>query len=136
MKRLLLLLVAALALSACSNRPGTDQIRTQVEARLLANGRDRIYSVENFRKVNGIPRDKNTYIAEVTYDLRFKHNLKETASILQGDSGSIFAAGMDTAALAMKYGDFKAGDVRHEKGSFRFIRTEKGWRLESAQEKG
>lgn len=121
-------LIAVLA--ACTSRPAGTLIEQQVIEYLTRDGRGRIMEVINFRKTNGIPRDDNTYYAEVSYDLRFKVGLREAMRILQEKSGSIFAAGSEAVDLSMRYGDFEAGDTVSRDGRFRFIRTEKGWRLE------
>lgn len=130
MRRLLTILLIALSLSACSNRPDEQTIERQVTARLQQQQGSEIFDVVNFRKTNGIPRDDNTYIAEVEYDLRFNVDLDEAASVLQKKSGSIFAAGMEAAKLGMTYGDFKAGDTLHRKERVRFVRAEKGWLID------
>lgn len=124
-----LLFVALLA--GCSNKPGDEAIRVQVSERLQGDNGALIFDVINFQKINGIPRDENTYIAEVEYDLRFKISLDEAADVLQKKTGSIFTAGVEAARLGMKYGDFKVGDTVHRKEKVRFIRTEKGWIIDS-----
>jgi len=135
MRRLLSLFIIALFLTACSSRPDALTIERQVTARLQQQQGSEIFDVINFRKTNGIPRDDNTYIAEVEYDLRFKVDLDEAAQVLQKKSGSIFAAGMEAAKLGMTYGDFKAGDTIHRKERVRFVRAEKGWLIDEAPPK-
>ena len=126
----LITLLALLMLAGCSSKPTDEAIREQVTARLLQEYGDTIFEVVNFSKVNGIPRDRNTYIAEVEYDLRFKVGLEGATAALQKNNGSIFAAGMRAAALGMAYGDFKAGDTLHKKERVRFVRAEKGWLID------
>jgi hypothetical protein len=128
--RLGLPLLLALLMAGCSNKPADESIQRQVTAQLHQQYGEAIFEVINFRKVNGIPRDDNTYIAEVEYDLRFKVGLQEATRTLQQESGSIFAAGMKAAALGMTYGDFEAGDILHKKERVRFIRAEKGWLID------
>lgn len=129
-RRLALVVTLVTLLAACTSRPSTTLIERQVVAQLTRGELDRIYTVENFRKVNGLPRDDNTYIAEVAYDLRFKTDIQGAARILQQGSGSIFAAGAEAARLAVEFGDFEAGDVVHREEQVRFVRTEKGWRID------
>ena len=88
----------------------------------------------NFAKVNGIPRDRNTYIAEVEYDLRFKVSLQDATSALQQEGINIFTAGLKAAALGVTYGDFEAGDLRHKKERVRFVRAEKGWLIDEEEQ--
>ncbi len=126
----LIALLALLMLAGCSSKPTDEAIREQVTARLLQEYGDAIFEVVNFSKVNGIPRDSNTYIAEVEYDLRFKVGLEGATAALQQNNGSIFAAGMQAAALGMAYGDFKPGDTLHKKERVRFVRAEKGWLID------
>ncbi len=129
MKRLLAVGLAVL-MAACTPRPSGDVIENQVVERLTRGDLGLIYSVENFRKTNGLPRDDNTYVAEVAYELRFKTGVQGAAEILQRGSGSIFSAGAGAARLAMKYGDFQKGDVLAREEQVRFVRTEKGWRID------
>lgn len=136
MRRLITVLFLALFLAACSSKPDEQAIRLQVTERLLERHGTTIFEVVNFHKTNGIPRDDNTYIAEVEYDLRFKVDLDEAAEALQQQSGSIFAAGMQAAGLGMAYGDFKAGDLVHRKERVRFVRSEKGWLIDEEPESG
>ena len=130
MRRLLVALVIALLLAGCSNRPDEESLRQQVTEQLLQRYSTTIFDVLNVHKTNGIPRDDNTYIAEVEYDLRFKVSLDQAAAALQQQSGSIFAAGMEAARLGVTYGDFKAGDTLHRKERVRFVRAEKGWLID------
>lgn len=130
MRRLVSVLLLALFLAACSSKPDEQTIRQQVTARLLQQHGSNLFEVVDFQKTNGIPRDDNTYIAEVEYDLRFKLDLEDAAAELQKRSGSIFAAGMQAASLGMTYGDFKKGDIVHRKERVRFVRSEKGWLID------
>lgn len=130
MRRLLFVLVIALFLAACSSKPDEETIRQQVTEKLEQQYGTAIFDVTNLHKTNGIPRDDNTYIAEVEYDLRFKVSLDEATSALQKQSGSIFSAGMQAATLGMTYGDFKKGDTIHRKERVRFVRAEKGWLID------
>ncbi|MGM0593077.1 MAG: hypothetical protein ACQETD_00960 [Pseudomonadota bacterium] len=134
MRRLLSVVLIALLLAACSSKPSDQTIREQVTERLLERHGSTIFEVVNFQKTNGIPRDDNTYIAEVEYDLRFKLDLKEATEALQQRSGSIFAAGMEAASLGITYGDFEAGDEVHRKERVRFVRAEKGWLIDEEPE--
>lgn len=136
MRRLVTLVLLTLMLAACSSKPDEQAIREQVTARLLSGERTAIFEVRNFRKSNGFPRDENTYIAEVEYDLYFKVGLREAARALQPQSGSIFSAGVASAMLGLTYGDFKAGDIQHRKERVQFVRSEQGWQLVGNAEKG
>jgi len=123
-------LLLVLLITGCSNKPSDDAIRQQVTDQLTEEYGTAIFDVTNFKKINGIPRDDNTYIAEVEYDLQFKVNLENAAKALQPESDNIFAASMKAASLGITFGDFKAGDIQHKKARVRFIRTDKGWMIE------
>lgn len=123
-------LLLVLLITGCSNKPSDDTIQQQVTDQLTTEYGTAIFDVTNFKKVNGIPRDDNTYIAEVEYDLQFKVNLEQSAKALQPESENIFAASMKAASLGITFGDFKAGDIQHKKARVRFIRTDNGWIIE------
>ncbi len=135
MYRIVLITLLSLLLAACADRPSEADITTQVTDDLLSGGRDRVYEVRNLTKVNGIPRDKNSYSIEVSYDLYFKMDLERAVAELQRETGSIFAAGAAAFSLGVEYGDFRAGDTLHQEARYRFIRTEKGWRLDRREER-
>ncbi len=133
MKRLrhgLIPLLLVLLVAGCSSKPGEESIRQQVTERLYQQYGEAVFEVVNFSKVNGFPRDDNTYIAEVEYDLRFKIDLEDAAKAMQPESDNIFAAGMKAATLGLTFGDFKAGDLKHKKERVRFVRADKGWLLD------
>lgn len=125
----LLLVTLALVLAGCSGKPSEGVIKEQVTAKLLADGNDQVYEVNNFKKINGIPQDDNNYIAEVAYDLRFKVDLEDAGDALQSKSSNVFAGGLKAMALGVKYGPFKAGDMLHFEEKIPFIRTDNGWQV-------
>ncbi len=128
-------LLALVLLAGCSSKPSDDAIREQVTARLQQEYGTTLFEVVNFTKVNGIPRDSNTYIAEVEYDLRFKVGLDRAATVLQQAGENIFTAGLKAAALGVTYGDFKAGDTVHKSERVRFVRAEKGWLIDEEDDR-
>lgn len=128
-----IVLLALIFMAGCSSKPADEEIREQVSARLKQEYGSAIFEVVNFTKVNGIPRDRNTYIAEVEYDLRFKVSLDGATSALQKEGESLFTAGLKVAALGVTYGDFKAGDLLHKKERVRFVRAEKGWLIDEEE---
>ncbi len=126
--------LAVMLLTACSMKPSDEMISQQVSHQLLQRHGDTIFEVVNLKKVNGILRDDNHYEAEVEYDLRFLLDLEDATRQLQQKSGSIFAAGMEAAALGLSYGNFKAGDTLHKKEWVHFVRSEKGWLIDVSQQ--
>jgi hypothetical protein len=122
-----------LLLTACANKPSNEELRTQVTAYLLKNNRDRLYSVENFQKVNGFQNDDRTYTAQVKYDLVFKINLEDAPQLIGEDANKTILdkgmAALGLLSLTAQYGNFKAGDRVSREEKVVLIKTEKGWRL-------
>lgn len=89
---ILLLVVALIAslITACSNNPSDEELRTQVTAYLLKDYRSKLYTVENFQKVNGFENDVRTYTAHIQYDLVFKVDLQDAHRYLNDDSNNSF----------------------------------------------
>ena len=130
---LLMLPLTALLLTACANKPSDEELRTQVTAYLLKHNRDKLFSVENFEKVNGFQNDEHSYTAEVKYDLVFKINLQDAPQIIGDDANKTFLdkgiATLGLLSLTAQYGNFKAGDRVTQDEKVVLIKTEKGWRL-------
>ncbi|MEN8171127.1 MAG: hypothetical protein ABFS08_12965 [Pseudomonadota bacterium] len=127
------LLLAAVLLTACGMKPGDEAVAQQVTAHLLQRHSGIIYEVIDFKKVNGISRNNDTYDAEVEYRLRFLVDLTEASERLQHNSGSIFAAGLEATTLGLAYGNFKQGDTIYKKEWIHFVRSEQGWLIEEVQ---
>ena len=129
----LLILLSLALLTACANKPSDDQLRAQVTANLLKHNRDKLFSVENFEKVNGFQNDERTYTAEVKYDLVFKIDLQDAPQIIGDDSNKTFLdkgiATLGLLSLTAQYGNFKAGERVTQDEKVVLIKTEKGWRL-------
>jgi hypothetical protein len=128
MKRLFVPLLALL-LAACGNQPGDGDIRRQVTERLLGEGAG-IFTVENFRKTNGFEPSQNVYVADVEYDLLFQKSLADLALNLRNRSDPVLA-GLDLVALGLRYGQFQAGERQHRTEKATFLKTEKGWLLQT-----
>ena len=128
-----ILLFLTSCLSGCQTIPTDAEIQIQVAKHVLSDNNAKIFSLENFRKVNGLSVDKQTYIVEVKYDLVFRKGLEELSEELNRTSNNnplaAFGSGMELLAQLMKYGQFKAGDriPHHEK--YKLIKTEQGWRM-------
>jgi hypothetical protein len=119
--------------TACANKPGDEELRTQVTTYLLKDYRSKLYSVENFQKINGFKNDENTYTAQVQYDLVFKVDLQDAPQQLDDDANDSFlkksADALGLLSLTAQYGNFKAGDRIKQQDKVVLIKTEKGWRL-------
>lgn len=120
-------------LAACTNKPSDDELSTQVTAYLLKGYRSKLYTVENFQKINGFKSDANTYMAQVQYDLVFKVDLQDAPKFLGDESDDSFlkksADALGLLSLTAEYGNFKAGDRIPQEDKIVLINTEKGWRL-------
>lgn len=120
-------------LAACTTIPSDNEIQIQVAKSVLSQGGEKIFALENFQKINGLSIDKQTYIAEVKYDLVFRKGLEELTKELKEQSNQsplqALGSGMEIFAQLMQYGQFEAGDrlTQHEK--FKLIKTEQGWRM-------
>ena len=119
--------------TACANRPSDEELRTQITGHLLKGYRGKLYSVENFEKINGFKNNENTYTAHVQYDVVFKVDLEDATQLVTGESnGSFLKKGSDALgllSLTAQYGNFKAGDRITQDDKLVLIKTEKGWRL-------
>jgi hypothetical protein len=120
-------------LTACSNKPSDEELRTQITTYLLKDNRDKLYSVENFKKVNGFQNDERTYTAQVRYDLVFKIDLADATKEIGEEPNKTFldkgVAALGLLSLTALYGNFKAGDRVTKNEKVVLIKTEKGWRL-------
>ncbi|MCF8304483.1 MAG: hypothetical protein K9I94_14510 [Bacteroidales bacterium] len=129
MKKLIYALVV-IVLTGCSGKPGSRQVEKQIENYLIGNGLEKLYEVENVKKVNGILENDNTYIAIVKYELIFKMNLEEYGKTLDDNDvmGSFNDFG-NLLSIIISYGEVKEGDKIERKDEFTFIKTDNGWRL-------
>ncbi|MBO1927492.1 membrane lipoprotein lipid attachment site-containing protein [Thiomicrorhabdus sp. 6S2-11] len=134
MKKIFLVSIMLL-LTACSGSPSEGDIEDQVTEKLLGDGGDEYFEIDNFEKTNGFDKDDRTYIADVKYDVVFKKSLKEIAKEMEKEaknSGSPFGAagaGFGVMALSMEYGNFKEGHTVTKEEKIKLIKTENGWRI-------
>jgi len=137
MKKLFTVLLIALLLTACSKKPTVLEMQQQFEATLQQDGRDQLFSVENFQKTNGFQKSDNIYVADVKYDLVFKKDfgqvLEEMKEQARDNPVQVFSDGMSSMALRLQYGDFKAGLRISQEEKLTFIKTEQGWRIEQPE---
>ncbi|MCG6968820.1 MAG: hypothetical protein LJE85_03545 [Gammaproteobacteria bacterium] len=119
--------------TACANRPSDEELRTQITSYLLKGYRGKLYSVENFEKINGFKHNENTYTAHVQYDVVFKVDLEDATQLVTGESNDSFlkkgSDALGLLSLTAQYGNFKAGDRITQEDKLVLIKTEKGWRL-------
>ena len=101
-----------------SGKPSDSVIKTQVMSQIVTKNSGEIYSIENFKKLNGFEKDDKTYIADIQYDIIFKKSLRD----IKKEFGS-FAS----MALGIKYGNFKVGHRATNKQKATLIKKENGW---------
>ena len=132
MKRILTVLGLSLFLLACSGKPSTSELEKLVTVELKANTPQAIYSIENFKKLDGMAQDATHYSADVSYDLVFNKSLQDVATQAQQAPGGALdklGAGMNLVSLSLLYGDFKAGDRLQRQQTLNLVKSENGWRL-------
>ena len=132
MKRILTVLGLSLFLLACSGKPSTSELEKLVAVELKANTPQAIYSIENFKKLDGMAQDATHYSADVSYDLVFNKSLQDVATQAQQAPGGPLDkldAGMNLVSLSLLYGDFKAGDRLPRQQTLNLVKSENGWRL-------
>lgn len=120
----------------CSGKPSNSDIQEQVEKVVLSEGRDKIFSVSDFEKVNGFSNASNVYTADIKYNLVFKVGLSELQDNIRSeaeDSGlGEFASVIGGAAMLFTFGNFKSGDKVQRQEKVEFIKTDNGWMISDA----
>ncbi|WP_115719014.1 hypothetical protein [Gallaecimonas mangrovi] len=129
-----LLLAAALLLTACSQAPGAGDMKdilTRQYQRQL--GPDAVL-VRNLKKVDGKAEGKDRYLVDVKYDLVFLKGFDQLSQQAQDKAkdGQWLGAvdqGLNLWQLRMTYGDVKSGDVKHVAKRYKLVKTDAGWDL-------
>jgi len=132
MKRFLTILGLSFFLLACSGKPSVSELEKLVAIELKANTPQAIYTIENFKKIDGMAQDAQHYSADVSYELVFNKSLQEIADAAgQAPGGPLdkLGTGMNLITLSLLYGDFKAGDRLPRQQSLHLVKSENGWRL-------
>ena len=137
MKRIVVLLIAALSLAACTGTPEDREIETLVRNDVLAEGLGDLFRLENFSRTNGFRESDNVYIVDVEYDLVFQKSFVEVVREIRADPTGpqygMFGSKLILAAIQSNFGQFEAGDRLHKAEKVTLHNTEKGWRLASRQ---
>lgn len=91
--------------------------------------------MENFQKLDGRLNEDKSYSVEVSYDLVFRKGLDEISAQISADATrapfDAMDKGLEIFAKVMEFGNFKAGDRIYKREIYRFVKTEKSWRLAS-----
>lgn len=104
--RPLFLSVVALASIACSPRPSESDARQMLESYLGKSYKEGVVRVVRLRKTDGLAEVEN---GGNYYTMDYEAEIVFPRGFMQGD--------------------YKAGEGYTRKGTLRFVRTEKGWRL-------
>ena len=134
MKRLFLLILFAVFLSACTGVvPKDKEIESLVRDNLLTDGLGDLFVMKNFKKVNGFRENDNVYIVDVEYDLEFRKSfidvVKEIRADPTGPQYGMFGSKLVLSAIQSNFGQFDVGDKIHKVEKVRLHNTENGWQL-------
>lgn len=151
---LLTVLIGTLLFSGCSEKPtDADKIENLYKAYVTKSegGKllyDKILDIQHFTKINGLDKDANTYIAEVTLDRVFKIDSKNIPNLLTKDQltkifgrDDIFSniprlelmssnnLTTNPPSIYSLYAHFKAGDSLESCSKFgiEIVKTDNGW---------
>lgn len=138
-----LILPSLAILSACDDAttegPTGDEITTAVIERFRDDPYAKVGHVENVTKTNSIKEANDETTVMVRYELVFDRSIADFADDVteKGKSagdldtvGNTVSEAIDlvkTKMLALKEGDFKAGDRRIVESEIRLVKSEKGW---------
>ena len=133
MKRIILLTLCAILVSACSGLPEDREIETIVRDNLLTDGLGDLFVLKNFRKANGSRESENVYIVDVEYDLEFQKSfidvVKEIRADPTGPQYGMFGSKFVLSAIQSNFGQFEVGDIIHKSEKVRLHNTEQGWQI-------
>ncbi|MCA1795955.1 MAG: hypothetical protein LC645_00135 [Geobacteraceae bacterium] len=122
-----------LCAAGCTSTPTEEHIKVQIARHILPQAGEEIFYLENFQKLDARLNADKSYSVEVSYDLVFRKSLDEISAQLSSDARrSPFEAmdkGLEILAKVIEFGNFKAGDRIHKREIYRFVKTEKSWRL-------
>lgn len=135
MQKILLIALLVFGLTACNFAPSESEIKIQVAKVALKDGGEKIFSFENFKKINGLMQKDGRYIAEVSYDLVFRKSLdtitQETRQKAAESPIIAIESGFRIMTQLLQYGQFEEGDRLSYHKKIALIKTERGWRLEN-----
>ena len=93
----------------------------------------KVFTQEDFKKVNGFRESDNVYVVDVEYDLVFQKSFVEVVREIRenptGPQYGMFCSKLVLAAIQSNFGQFSAGDKLHKQDSITLHNTEQGWQL-------
>ena len=141
--RLIAVMLFLPVMAACNDEaakgPSADEITTAVIERFRKDPYAKVGHVENVTKTNSLSEEDDEVIVMVRYDLVFDRTVSEFADDVTekgkaaGDMDSVGDTVSDaidlvkTKMLALKEGEFKAGDRRLVENEIRLVKSENGW---------
>ncbi|KEO57670.1 MULTISPECIES: hypothetical protein [Thalassospira] len=139
----ILFVPALVALAACDDTktegPTANEITTAVIERFRDDPYAKVGHVENVTKTNSIKEADDETTVMVRYELVFDRSVADFADDVTekgkaagdldtvGDTVSEAIDLVKTKMLALKEGEFKAGDRRIVESEIRLVKSEKGW---------
>jgi hypothetical protein len=133
MKRLIVVSLFAIFLSACTGVPGDKEIESMVRADILDDGFDDLFVLENFRKTNGFRKSDTIYIVDVEYDLVFQKSfidvVREISDDPTGPQYGLFGSKFILTTIQSNFGQFEVGDRIHKAVKVTLHKTENGWQV-------
>ena len=135
MKKLVVIALLSILLSACSGLPEDKAIETMLRDNILSDGLGDLFVLENFTKTNGFRESDNVYIVDIEYDLVFQKSFVEVMREIRADPTGpqygMFGSKLVLAAIQSNFGQFEAGDQIHKVDKVTLHKTEQGWQLAS-----
>ena len=131
-------LLLALLLGGCFNSaPSETLMQQQIDAR-IQQATQGLFKVVALKKRNAYQPDSKTYLAKVALTLEATQSIDEMIEAVKNDPTLAplqkMQVGFSLAALKLAMPNVKAGDRMESTKVYRFIKTEKGWRLDKAVE--
>ena len=133
----ILFVPALVALAACDDTktegPTANEITTAVIERFRDDPYAKVGHVENIAKTNSIKEAEDETTVMVRYELVFDRSVADFADDVTekgkaaGDPVSEAIDLVKTKMLALKEGEFNAGDRRIVESEIRLVKSEKGW---------
>ena len=133
MKKLLVILLLAGLVSACSKLPNDQAIQLIITESVLSDGFDDLFKVEAFKKTNGFQQSDNVYIVDVEYDLVFQKSfidvVREIRDNPTGPQYGLLGSKFVLLTIQSNLGQFEVGDKIHKTSKVTLIKTEQGWQV-------